>query len=240
MNSDGRVRLWRLVVEQARGKPVTVADVCSTTLSETGLDRASVSVTVKVGARETLYASDRFAADLAELALTLGEGPSLEASAGGPVLIPDLGSTNSRARWPAFSSAAVAMGVGATFALPLRVGAIRLGVIDLYRGQPGRLSQEQVASALVLADTACTLLIDSVDGGFLGADGAMPEQIRLQHPEVHQATGMIIAQLGVTAAVALIRLRAYSYANDRRLRDVARDVVARRLRFEPDQGGDTG
>jgi hypothetical protein len=35
-------------------------------------------------------------------------------------------------------------------------------------------------------------------------------------------------------AVALVRLRAYAYAHDRRLRDVAGDVVARRLRFEPD------
>jgi hypothetical protein len=42
---------------------------------------------------------------------------------------------------------------------------------------------------------------------------------------------MIIVQLDVTATVALSRLRAYAYAHDRRLRDVAADVVARRLRF---------
>jgi hypothetical protein len=40
--------------------------------------------------------------------------------------------------------------------------------------------------------------------------------------------------------VALIRLRAYAYAHDRRLRDVASDVVARRLRFDPDPDGDRG
>ena len=51
---------------------------------------------------------------------------------------------------------------------------------------------------------------------------------------------MITVQLGVTAAVALIRLRAYAYAHDRRLRDVAGDVVARRLRFDPDDAGDDG
>jgi hypothetical protein len=49
---------------------------------------------------------------------------------------------------------------------------------------------------------------------------------------------MISVQLGLSAAVALIRLRAYAYANDRRLRDIARDVVARRLRFHPDDNGD--
>ena len=58
----------------------------------------------------------------------------------------------------------------------------------------------------------------------------------LQHPEVHQATGMILVQLGVSAAVALVRLRAYAYAHDRPLRDVAADVVARRLRFDDHAG----
>jgi hypothetical protein len=45
---------------------------------------------------------------------------------------------------------------------------------------------------------------------------------------------MITVQLGVSVAVALVRLRGYAYAHDRRLREVAADVVARRLRFEPD------
>jgi hypothetical protein len=47
---------------------------------------------------------------------------------------------------------------------------------------------------------------------------------------------MITVQLGVSAAVALIRLRAYAYAAGRELRDVAGDVVARELRFEPEPG----
>ena len=33
---------------------------------------------------------------------------------------------------------------------------------------------------------------------------------------------------------AFVRLRAYAYAQDRRLSDVARDIVARRLRLTPD------
>jgi hypothetical protein len=67
-------------------------------------------------------------------------------------------------------------------------------------------------------------------------DGRRPEQAGLQHPEVHQATGMLIVQLGVSAAVALMRLRAYAYSHERRLQDVASDVVARQLRFPPDAG----
>jgi hypothetical protein len=179
------------------------------------------------------------ATDLAELALTVGEGPSLAAvSDGGPVLVADLTDRASATRWPAFAPAAAAMGVRAAFAFPLQVGGIRLGAIDLHRGRAGPLSPEQVASALLLADTTCALLIDSAHQAGPGQLGREPEQARLQHPEVHQATGMIIVQLGVSAAVALLRLRVYAYVHDRRLRDVARDVVARRLRFDPDEAGD--
>jgi ANTAR domain len=49
-----------------------------------------------------------------------------------------------------------------------------------------------------------------------------------------QATGMVSAQLGVAIGEAFVRLRAYAYAQDQRLSDVARDIVARRLRLAPD------
>jgi AmiR/NasT family two-component response regulator len=51
---------------------------------------------------------------------------------------------------------------------------------------------------------------------------------------IDQATGMLTGQLGVGAAEAFARLRAYAYAQDRRLADVAGDIVARRLRLHPD------
>ena len=53
---------------------------------------------------------------------------------------------------------------------------------------------------------------------------------------VHQASGMVAAQLGVTVGVALVRLRAYAFGNDRPLADVARDVVSRTLRFDERSG----
>jgi hypothetical protein len=46
---------------------------------------------------------------------------------------------------------------------------------------------------------------------------------------------MVVAQLGVSAADALARLRAHAFAEQRLLGDVARDVVARRLCFTEDR-----
>jgi len=48
---------------------------------------------------------------------------------------------------------------------------------------------------------------------------------------VHQAAGMVSAQLEASVGEALIRLRAHAFALDRPLAAVAEDVVARRLRF---------
>jgi ANTAR domain len=239
MNADRRMRLWSLVVDNAHGQPVTVEHVCAVAIAASDVDSAAVSVMLSATPRETIYASDQVASDLEELTLTFGEGPCVDAFTGGPLLVADLMASDCLALWPVFAPAAAQAGVRAVFALPLQVGAIRLGVLSLYRAQPGDLDREQLADALVLADTACALLLDAAQTDGPRPDGHWPEQAAPQHPEVHQATGMIIVQLGVTAAVALIRLRAYAYAHDRRLHDVAADVVARRLRFHPDTDTDT-
>jgi AmiR/NasT family two-component response regulator len=54
--------------------------------------------------------------------------------------------------------------------------------------------------------------------------------------EIDRATGMLTVQLGVSITDAFARLRAYACVNDLRLRDVARSVVARRLRLPLDPG----
>jgi len=62
----------------------------------------------------------------------------------------------------------------------------------------------------------------------------------LHRAEIDQATGMLTVQLGVPAGEAFARLRAYAYSQDRRLADVAGDIVARRLRLHRDPGQDGG
>ncbi len=52
------------------------------------------------------------------------------------------------------------------------------------------------------------------------------------HYVVHQASGMVAAQLGVSVRDALVRLRAYAFGNDRSLSEVAKEVVDRKLRFD--------
>jgi hypothetical protein len=59
-----------------------------------------------------------------------------------------------------------------------------------------------------------------------------PEGLRI---EVHQATGMVAAQLGVGVDEAFVRLQGYACTHDRLIGEVAGEVVARLLRFDPDR-----
>ncbi len=115
-----------------------------------------------------------------------------------------------------------------------------------YRERPGPLSAFRLGDALVFADTATLLLLESGGQAAAGAGsgpGGQPPDLAVHRAEIDQATGMLTEQLGVGIADAFIRLRAYAYVNDLRLTDVARDIVARRLRLQSDPGsaqdGDT-
>jgi hypothetical protein len=171
---------------------------------------------------------------LEDLQFTLGQGPGLDAAAGAPVLVPDLAAT--AARWPVFAPAAAELGVRAVFALPLRIGAISVGTLLAHRATVGPLVDGALADAFALADAVTLLLLHRQSTGArpAAADGPLPGWARpaTYRAEVHQATGMISVQLGVSLAEALVRLRAYAYADGRLIAEVAADVVARRLRFD--------
>lgn len=238
MTGERRLELWSMVSGLAAGSPVAIEHLGIAVLAATCADAVAVAVTVAAAPREAIYVSDRMAEAMEDLALTFGEGPGAEALTGGPSLAADLTTVDSRVRWPSYAPAAVAEGVHAAFAFPLRIGAIRLGVMDVYRATPGALAVSALADALILADLTCAILLDTVHAG---RNGLPPLIAPLHHPEIHQATGMVAVQLGASAAVALLRLRAHAYAAGRELREVSGDVVARRLRFSSDSGsGEAG
>jgi hypothetical protein len=156
------------------------------------------------------------------------------ATTGNPVLVPDLYRGVESARWPIFAAAVTEQTpVVALFALPLQWGAINLGVLDLYRTAPGGLSPVQHRDALAAMDVAALIMLGQrTDPG--EHSGGWLDPAWGHRAEIHQATGMVLVQLGVSTTDALARLRAYAFVHQRLLIDVARDVVARRLVFTPD------
>ncbi|WP_020076874.1 GAF and ANTAR domain-containing protein [Cryocola sp. 340MFSha3.1] len=186
---------------------------------------------------ETVSASDTIAARLDELQFDLGEGPCWDAlRLRRPVLEPDL-RRRPQQQWTSFTPAAIEAGVGALFAFPMLVGPLRIGAVDMYAREPVALDEAHTQAATKLAEAAGrTLLKRALDtmGREEPAEDANPFSRRV----VHQATGMVLAQLDVSADDARMVIQAHAYATDRSMMEVSRDVLDGRLDFSALDGGD--
>ena len=224
-------------VTRTDDKPAAVGRLqrlCRTATRSLAASGVGVSVLSDVGAQVTAAASGPRFERIEELQFTVGQGPCIDAfSSRQPVLSPDL-EQDSRLRWPGYGPAARAEGVRAVFAFPMQVGAVRLGAVDVYRDEVGGLAREAMLRALIFTDIALRTLLDAQlhDGQDTGA--TLDETLDGRF-EVYQAQGMVMIQLAVDASEAMARLRAYAYANDRRLSDIAKDIVARRITLEGDR-----
>lgn len=226
-------RLLRILaqLEDESDSGPTPARLCEVCAGAMALSGAGIMLMTGDVARGSVCSSNDVSALIEDLQFTLGEGPCVDAyQQDRPVIEPDLVQDGGD-RWVAFTSAAVAAGVRAVFGFPLRVGAIRIGALNLYRDHAGPLDDGQYADALVMAGVAArSVLVMQADAapGLLGPELEAGSDFRFV---VHQASGMVSAQLDVSVGEALIRLRAYAFSHDRPLTAVAEDVAARRLRF---------
>lgn len=224
----------RRVFERARSALSTShrdgTTLCAPFLDLFPVTGAAVSVLVSGAAgQSTVCASDRIAARIDELQFDLGEGPCWDAlTHRRPVLAVDLADT-ARTAWPAFGEAVAGdpavSAAASVFAFPLAIGSLDIGAVDLYSVQPVELAADDVTDATDLADVAAWQVLRRILGDqFLDQPG-------YSRREVHQATGMIIAQMDVSAEEASLLLRAHAFSTGRSVRDLANDVVQRRVDF---------
>ena len=236
MTQPGRAHdiLGKLIVQSATNAtslPVALCASCCVDLPMTG---AAIVLQSIAGLDRVVAATEGVAATVEELQFELGEGPGVDAlKQDGPVLRSDLRSATGR--WPMFAPAAMAAGVEAVFAFPLQVGGIHLGVLDLYRDTPGGLIDGILSEALAYAEAATAVLLHLQ--ALSHPSGGLHPQLTgfaADRAEIHQATGMISAQAEVSLVEALLLLRARSYSTNRSMLDLSRDVLGRRVRFNPD------
>jgi hypothetical protein len=228
----------RAAVDGRRG--VDAADsLCDACVLLLDIDAAAISLVFDGAATGTLGCSGEAARRYDEMQFTFGEGPCLDSVASRkPVLVVDLADPADR-RWPAFGPALLAQSIHGVYAMPLVVAGEYVGALDLFRHQPGQLTPNHLAGAVVAAELGGIPLLDLFDADLQAAvadpnSDAWAELNALSRTEVSQATGMLVARLEIDPAEALVRLRAHAYATGRSATDVARDILDRRLRLEVD------
>lgn len=215
--------------------PVLGEDVerglCVTCTEVLDVSGAAVALMSEGAQRALLCSSDATAGALEDLQDTVGQGPSIDAYWRG-VLVAEPCLVERRVGWEAFVGPALGLGAEAVWAFPMRVGAVRLGVLSLYRKRAVDLSEGQYSDARAVADVVTDAII-GIQAAAPNRDLAGPlDVVGSDRAELHQATGMVAARLEVSVGDALVRLRARAYADGRPLLDVARDVVGRRLRLD--------
>jgi hypothetical protein len=226
-------------------------ELCLACVGLFGVDGAAVSIIHEGATRGTFGSANEVSRRVDEYQFTFGEGPCLDAAASSrAVLVPDLDSPL-ELRWPGFTGAALSEGIRGVFAVPIMVTSVCVGALDLFRAGPGPLVEDQLAGAFMAANLASLTLLDSVTGPAdrkddlddrLLAEGedAWGRLAELDRIEVYQATGMLIAQLDVGPAEALVRLRAHAIATGQTASQVAWAIVERRLVLDRDDDSGAG
>jgi hypothetical protein len=218
--------LFKVASESLTTSGDRVADLAHPFVRLLPVSGASVSTFGSLLDTRTISATDDRALRVDELQFDLGEGPCWEAlSTRRPVLNPDLGA--SVTPWPAFADAVRSENIRAIFAFPLTLGPLELGAIDLYSTAPVSLSRLQQDQTLALSTIVSRILLRHA----VGQADAPTDDTPFSRRIIHQATGMVLAQLNVRAEDAYLILQARAFADGRPMREVADDVVQRVLRF---------
>lgn len=200
------------------------------------VEGAAISTIADFLGTETVSASSPLAARLDELQFDLGEGPCWDAMEHGrPVLECDIRS-NANGRWPAFSGAISDQAVGAIYAFPLVFGPLKLGAMDLYSGDPRELSSREERQSSILASVISRIVLDRAIRRADEPDLLEPED-QFSRRLIHQATGMVLAQLGISAEDARLLIQGHAFAANRSMREIAEEILERRLDFSRQRGG---
>jgi GAF domain/ANTAR domain len=224
------------------GGGLAAADaLCRACVDLLQVDGAAISLMYEGASRGTFGSSGELSRRLDEFQFTFGEGPCLEAvSTDRPVMVADLAMPG-EGRWPAFTGAVLEAGVRAVFAWPVTIAAVPVGAIDFFCHQPGPLDQARIGAARRAAELAALPLLDLMGAARAQAKrekrgSVRPELASLARVEVYQATGMLVAQLDIGPAEALVRLRGYAFSHGMTASEVAWAVVNRELSFSKESG----
>lgn len=199
--------------------------VCRILVAELDASGAAVNLmSIPPSTSSVIGTSDAVSALIDDLQFTVGEGPCHDAlCTGRPVHSADLAAET---RWPGYCSAALDCGVGSVYAFPLQVGAVNLGVLDLYLARPRVLSEENLALALAFAEIATeSLLHTDADANHSFLDPGLQSALG-SRAHIYQAQGMVMIEQQISLTDALVRIRAFAFAHRRAISDVAREIVA--------------
>ena len=189
--------------------------------------RASCGITTRYDDEPlTVATSDDRAGQLDEAQYCDAAGPCMEAMRSGLIVdVPDQAQDH---RWPRYRTRALALGVQCSMSLPLVVGGRSIGALNLYGfDRKDGFGSEPRARAEIFAGQAATAVALARRHTTLSATTLQMEQALRSRSVIDQAIGVLMAAEHCDAASAFALLRQHSQNHNRKLRDVAAQVLER-------------
>lgn len=193
-------------------------------LAATVVPGASCGITMRRD-REvaTIAQSDGFAVAVDEIQYGRGQGPCLEAMHTGRVVrVADLAKDD---RWGEYRMHALAYGVRSSLSLPLSVEGESIGALNIYTQRPDSFGTDETQRAEAFAQQAASVLTVVLrNADQMLVERQLREALAIR-AIIDQAVGIVMGQRGVNSADAFAVLRETSQNRNRKLRDVAADLI---------------
>lgn len=197
---------------------------------------AGISTLIE-GEPRTAVFTDEEAPEIDAAQYETGEGPCLDSYRHG--VVNRIDDTETDERWPAFTSAASRHGIRSTISLPMVARDEPMGALNLYSPEVAGFASVDEDLGLKLATQAAVLMANAqVCWDVHRLTENMREAMR-SRASIEQAKGMIMSRSHCTPDEALALLVGASRREDRRVLDIATEIVecARR---RPHSAGDPG
>lgn len=191
--------------------------------------RSACAVSVTLAGRGGPYtpnASETIARDLDQVQYEAGQGPCLDALAQRRRINVSLLDDHGDVRWPEFALAAKANGVGSVLSMPLVVQERSLGGLNIYSPDERRFDETEQATASLLAQQAAAVLANAVAFADASALNSQLREALETRDLIGQAKGILMAREQCDAGAAFDMLRRASQRTNRKLRDIAAELVA--------------
>jgi transcriptional regulator with GAF, ATPase, and Fis domain len=172
-----------------------------------------------------VMASSTEEAHLLELyELQNNEGPCLDCfQTGLPVMRADVPAM--RSAWPAFTQELRQLSFQSAQALPMRLREETIGALNLFRTEPGPLSETDLGIGQAMAHLATVGLIKE---RALAASERLATQLQTalnSRVQLEQAKGVLAQRTGLPMDQAFQLMRTYARSHNRRLSDIAAPII---------------
>jgi GAF domain-containing protein len=189
-----------------------------------GVSGSGMMVTDEQNVLRYVASTDGPGRNLEQFEAEYGQGPCTDTFVNNePTFTPDLVTDS---RWPDTAAAVVPLGVRAVLGVPLRLGGVPLGSLDVYVDAPHDWDESERKALVRYSEVVESTLAAALEAERAGTLAAQLQYALDYRIVIERAVGFLMAADGVDAVTAFNRLRTAARSTRRKIGDVSEELLA--------------